>query len=151
TYKHLLDRKQAMLESAQFHIHCFKRGDFAMDLFSHPSRKGSSTLLTLSLLTLAFFMVRGYSQSTCINQSPRDLTLNRTTNEPPVMGLDYNYHSTAPLVVPESDTTVEYQGHKLHICDRHYHVPVENVQGCKDEKVGTPQKPPPVGQWIEFH
>jgi hypothetical protein len=123
-----------------------------MGLFSCRSRKCSSAFLALCLLTLALFTARGHSQSTCINQSPRDLTLNRPANDgPPVMGLDYNYQSTTPLVVPVNDTTVQYQGHTLHICDRHYHVPVENLQGCKDEKVGTPKDPPPVGQWIEFH
>lgn len=121
-----------------------------MGLFSHRSKKGSSIFLALCLFTLAL-MARGYSQSTCINQSPRDLTLNRPTNEPPVLGLDYNYQSTTPLAVLVNDTTVQYQGQTLHICDRHYHVPVENVQGCQNEKVGTPKDPPPVGQWIEFH
>jgi hypothetical protein len=122
-----------------------------MGRFSHPSRKGSGIFLTLSLFTLALFMARGYSQSTCINQSPRDLTLNRTTNEPPVMGLDYNFSRMTSLIVPVDEKTIQYQGQTLHICDRHYHVPVENLQGCKDERAGTPKDPPPVGQWIEFH
>jgi hypothetical protein len=122
-----------------------------MGLFSHRSRKGNSIFPAFCLLTLAFFTARGYSQSTCINQSPRDLTLNRTTNEPPVMGLDYNFSRMTSLIVPVDEKTIQYQGQTLHICDRHYHVPVENLQGCKDERAGTPKDPPPVGQWIEFH
>ena len=125
-----------------------------MGLFSHRSTNCRRIFPALCLLALGLFTARGYSQSTCINQSPRDLTLNRTTNEAPVMGLDYNYQSTAPLVVvpvPDDQKTVRYQGQELHICDRHYHVPVENVQGCTGEKTGTPKDPPPVGQWIEFH
>jgi hypothetical protein len=105
------------------------------------------------LVALALLVARGYSQSSCINQSPRDLTLNRPANgEPPVLGLDYNYRSGTPLVIPV-DRTVQYQGQTLHICDQHYHVPVENLQGCMDEKVGKPPDhgAPPVGQWIEFH
>lgn len=127
-----------------------------MGLFSHRSRKGSSIFLALCLLTFAFFMTRGYSQSACINQSPRDLMLNRQGIGEPVMGLDYNYQSTTPLVVvrvPDDQKTVQYQGQTLHICDRHYHVPVENLQGCTGERVGVPPDhgPPPVNQWIEFH
>ncbi len=124
-----------------------------MGLFPHRSSRCRSIFPALCLLTLGLF-TRGYSQSTCINQSPRDLTLNRQTNQPPVMGLDYNYQSTTPLVVvpvPDDQKTVRYQGQELHICDRHYHVPVENVQGCTGEKAGVPKDPPPVGQWIEFH
>lgn len=126
-----------------------------MGLFSHRSRKGSSIFLALSLLTLALFMTRGYSQSACINQSPRDLTLNRQGTGEPVMGLDYNYQSTTPLVVipvPDDQQTVQYQGQTLHICDRHYHIPVENLQGCTGERnVGTSKKDPSPGQWIEYH
>jgi hypothetical protein len=116
--------------------------------------KNSSIFLALCLVSFVVFVARGYSQSPCINQSPRDLTLNRSAHgEPPVLGLDYNYRSGTPLVVPVDRTTVQYQGHTLHICDQHYHVPVENWQGCKNEKDGLPPAhgTPPVNQWIEVH
>jgi hypothetical protein len=132
-----------------------------MGLFSHRSRKGSSIFLGLSLLTLTLFMSRGYSQSACINQSPRDLTLNRQGTGEPVMGLDYNYQSTVPVVnlpVPDDLQTVRYQGQTLHICDRHYHLPVENLQSCDNgkkiptsKKVPASKKDPLPGDWIEFH
>ncbi len=126
----------------------------------HPSsiQKGKNAILflMLCLIPLAIFAARGYSQqSPCINQSPRDLTLQKTVLDakPPVAGLDYNYTSAAPVMNPVDARTVQYQGQTLHLCDQHYHVPVENVQGCTDEKKGTPPDhgPPPVDQWIEFH
>jgi hypothetical protein len=47
-----------------------------------------------------------------------------------------------------------YQRHELELCDRHYHVPVENTQGCPSEKVDKRpggSGPPPLGQWVEIH
>jgi hypothetical protein len=125
-------------------------------LFS-PPRSNRLTLFVLYLIPLLIFVARGYSQSACINQSPRSLTLNRTTNgERPALGLDYNFTSTTPVVTfePNSVRTVNYQGRILRLCDQHYHVPVENIQNCPNEKNGEPPPhgtPAPVGQWIEWH
>jgi hypothetical protein len=117
--------------------------------------KNGSPFLMLCLVSVVLLVSRGYSQvSPCINQSPRDLTLHKAELDakPPVPGLDYNYTSATTVMNPTGAITVEYQGQTLRLCDRHYHVPVENLQGCKDEKVGTPNhNPPDVGQWIEFH
>src|SRR5215472_14398012 len=121
---------------------------------SNQKQKNSRFFLILCLTSLVIFVAQGYAQSACINQSPRDLTLQKPLDgRPPVAGLDYNYTSGTPLMSPIDAKTVQYQGQTLHICDQHYHVPVENVQGCTDEKKGTPPDhgPPPVGQWIEIH
>lgn len=102
-------------------------------------------------------VVRGYSQSACINQSPRDVKYKPLVEgAPPAPGLDYNFWSTAPVVVTSQETpaTIRYQGQTLHVCDQHYHVPVENIQGCLHERDGEPPsagKAPRAGQWIEVH
>lgn len=116
--------------------------------------KNSCISLAFCLVPLMLFAARGYSQSACINQSPRDVLYQPPAGSPPAPGLDYNYQSTVPVVTFPEPTTVKYQGQTLHVCDQHYHVPVENIQGCTDEKKGTPPPhgtPPPVGQWIEVH
>ena len=122
---------------------------------SNRTNQSRSLFLMLCLISLTTFAARGYSQqSPCINQSPRDLTLQKAELDakPPVAGLDYNYTSATPVMNPTGPTTVQYQGITLYLCDRHYHVPVENRQGCTDEKKGIPgPNPPDVNQWIEFH
>ena len=133
-----------------------------MSSFSNPvsnqsdnqQKKNNGVFLVLCLILLALCVTQGYAQSACINQSPRDVTLRKQLNDrPPVAGVDYNYKSSTQLITPIDQKTIQYQGQTLHICDQHYHVPVENVQGCSDEKKGTPPEhgPPPVGQWIEVH
>ena len=49
--------------------------------------------------------------------------------------------------------TIKYKGQTLLRCDQHYHVPVENTQGCPNERSGTPPHdgPPPPDQWVEIH
>ncbi|HEY7403525.1 MAG TPA: hypothetical protein VIB39_08390 [Candidatus Angelobacter sp.] len=122
---------------------------------SRQPEKNRSFFLKLCLILLVVFAARGYSQTTCINQSPRDITLQKAELDakPPVAGLDYNYTSATPLINPLDARTIQYQGQTLHLCDQHYHVPVENVQGCTNEHDGNPPDhgPPPVNQWIEFH
>lgn len=123
---------------------------------SHQRGKNGAFFLLFCLISLTMFAARGYAQSACINQSPRDVTLQKAELDakPPQAGLDYNYTSSTPVMNPIDAKTVQYQGIPLYLCDRHYHVPVENVQGCSpDEKKGTPPDhgPPPVDQWIEFH
>ncbi|HKD82537.1 MAG TPA: hypothetical protein VKH81_22800 [Candidatus Angelobacter sp.] len=119
------------------------------------SIKNNFFFILLSAVALIGLPARSYSQSACINQSPRNVLYQPPIGAPPAPGLDYNYKSTAPVVTFGADpTTVNYQGRVLHVCDQHYHVPVENVQGCTNEKQGVPPPhgtPPPVGQWIEVH
>jgi hypothetical protein len=113
-----------------------------------------SSILVALCLILTVLGVRSYSQSACINQSPRNVLFQPPTGAPPAPGLDYNFKSTVPVVTFGAPSEVYYQGRVLHVCDQHYHVPVENVQGCPDEKKGTPPPhgtPAPVGQWIEVH
>ncbi|HZS28233.1 MAG TPA: hypothetical protein VFB76_13470 [Candidatus Angelobacter sp.] len=108
-------------------------------------------------LCLVFMVsVRSYSQSACINQSPRNVKYQPPTEgAPPAPGLDYNFWSTAPVVdTSKPPATIEYQGQTLRVCDQHYHVPVENIQGCPHETEGKPPEPgklPEAGQWIEVH
>lgn len=117
--------------------------------------KISSIFVTLCLM-LTVSTVRSYSQSACINQSPRNVEYKPAVGAPPAPGLDYNFWSTVPVVVTSKEvpTTIRYQGQTLKLCDQHYHVPVENIQGCPHETEGElppPGKPPDVGQWIEVH
>jgi hypothetical protein len=105
-------------------------------------------------LSLTVWAGRSYSQSACINQSPRNVLYQPAPGAPPAPGLDYNFKSTVPVVTFGAPSEVNYQGRVLHVCDQHYHVPVENIQGCANEKQGTPPPhgvAPPVGQWIEVH
>jgi hypothetical protein len=55
----------------------------------------------------------------------------------------------------DAAATITYEGKVLTRCDQHYHVPVENTQGCPHEKVGEvkiPEREPlPEGQWVEVH
>jgi len=105
-----------------------------------------------TLLFVAALAVRGYSQNDCpIPQSPRNI------DPKPFPGV---YNGTPPSR-PDSwvtgivgAATIQYQGQTLYRCDQHYHVPVENTQGCPGEKDGTlPPKGevPPPEQWIEVH
>jgi len=130
--------------------------------------KGEFSLLAPSLvaaiLTCAtpLFPQSPDPQGPCINQSPRTVNFDQTRTSPPAQGLDYDFVSRTPLVAiplsPPTDT-ITYQRLELHLCDRHYHVPVENVQGCPNEKKdlrGADKKanelgPLPPGQWIEVH
>lgn len=105
-----------------------------------------------TLLFVAAVAMQGNSQTTCpVPQSPRDI------NPKPFPGV---YNGTPPSrpdsVVTDivGAATIKYQGQTLHRCDQHYHVPVENTQGCQGEKTGTPPpkgEVPPEGQWIEVH
>lgn len=115
-----------------------------------------SSIFVALCLVLTISAVRSYSQSACINQSPRNVKYQPPTEgAPPAPGLDYNFWSTVPVVDTSNvPSEVRYQGQTLRVCDQHYHVPVENVQGCTGEKEGVPPqpgKPPDVGQWIEVH
>ncbi|HEY6305410.1 MAG TPA: hypothetical protein VI488_03000 [Candidatus Angelobacter sp.] len=92
--------------------------------------------------------------SPCVNQSPRKLHFDPVRLDPPAQGEDYNFVSKTPLVTVASADKIMYQARELELCDRHYHVPVENIQGCPNEKVDKRQGgsgPPPVGQWVEVH
>jgi hypothetical protein len=116
--------------------------------------KNRNTFVALCLV-LTVLAARSYSQSACINQSPRNVLYQPVpATTPPAPGLDYNFWSTVPVVTFPSPTTVTYQGQVLRVCDQHYHSPVENIQGCPNEKEGTTPPhgvPPPVGQWVEVH
>jgi hypothetical protein len=130
-----------------------------------PSRKEILTMnlislkcrfaLSLFLVALVVLVVPAFPQATgpCVNQSPRQVVFDRNRTTPPAQGLDYNFISASPLVQRSSEEQIQYQGHTLYRCDKHYHVPVENIQGCSDESVNrsTPSAPLPIDQWIEIH
>lgn len=119
------------------------------------SRKKTFIFILLSLVPFIVSAARSYAQSACVNQSPRNVLYQPPIGTAPAAGLDYNFKSTKPVVTFGADPTmVNYQGRVLHICDQHYHVPVENIQGCAKETQGVPPphgQPAPVGQWIEVH
>lgn len=110
-------------------------------------------LVAVTLLLVVAAAVRGNSQTTCpVPQSPRDI------NPKPFPGV---YNGTPPSR-PESEVTdivgaatIRYKGQTLQRCDQHYHVPVENIQGCRGEKTVIPapknEEVPPEGQWVEVH
>jgi hypothetical protein len=118
-------------------------------------------VLRLSFLTLflASLTTTGLAQPAqiCINQSPRQVTFDLKRLDQPAQGKDFNFVSGTPVVNADSLTPVKvhYQGRNLELCDRHYHVPVENIQHCAaDERVDQRPDhtgPPRPGQWIEVH
>jgi len=109
--------------------------------------------ISLHLVIPFLFVMTGFTQTTCTNQSPRDVTYLPESKRAP-----YNYLSGTALVVPNLSQpwpeAIYYQKQTLLRCDQHYHVPVENTQGCPGERSSGSQKgkeTPPVGQWIELH
>lgn len=112
-------------------------------------KKGICFGATLLLATI--LGVQGYSQQECPPQSPRNV------NPVPWPGV---YNGTPPdrkesfVTDIVGAATIKYKGQTLKRCDQHYHVPVENTQGCDGEKTGTlppPGRVPPPNQWIEIH
>ncbi|HEY6248572.1 MAG TPA: hypothetical protein VI685_01350 [Candidatus Angelobacter sp.] len=108
-----------------------------------------ATWLGATLLLVAALAARGYSQNDCkIPQSPRNVT------PKPFPGV---YNGTPPVRADSLITdivgaaTIKYQGQTLYRCDQHYHVPVENTQGCPKEKAAPKGEVPRRGQWIEVH
>ena len=118
-----------------------------------------SLCLALPILLAA---ARGPAQSSptptptpCVNQSPRDVTLpvvaSGSATAPPT---NYNFGSSNSLITINSHPEqIQYNGGTLWLCDQHYHAPVENVQGCKDEQIRKDEvgNLPDKGQWIEVH
>lgn len=113
-------------------------------------KKGICVGVTLLLTTI--LGVQAHSQSACpVPQSPRNV------NPQPWPGV---YNGTPPdrkesfVTDVVGAATIKYKGQTLKRCDQHYHVPVENTQGCHGEKTGTlppPGQVPPPDQWIEIH
>jgi hypothetical protein len=86
-------------------------------------------------------------------QSPRNLDLKA---QPSL----YQLTAQSSFLTETSDETVTYAprvGGKpmvLHRCGQHYHFPIENPQGCKDETMATAGEkkgPPPPGSRVEVH
>jgi hypothetical protein len=109
-----------------------------------------ATCFAATFLFVTALAVRGYSQA-CPFQSPRNI------KPVPFPGV---YNGTPPSRPDSLVTdivgaeTIKYHGQILQRCDQHYHVPVENPQGCRDEQTGKPPEPdkvPNPGQWIEVH
>ena len=108
------------------------------------------------LLAAACFCLQGAAQVPCckIPQSPRELK-----------SADYNYTSTVPIVVHDTDTSILYTPRagvapmKLNRCSQHYHCHIENVQECPTlAEVGASPadeskacSKPKVGDLIEIH
>jgi hypothetical protein len=122
-----------------------------------PNGKLSFSWLSLIvfLLTLATAaLAQSAPVPPCVNQSPRNLKFDPTQLGPPAQGDAYNFVSKDPLVDTANADKIIYQRHELELCDRHYHVPVENTQGCPSENVDKRpggSGPPPPGQWVEVH
>jgi hypothetical protein len=127
-----------------------------MDLTPHKGKLSFSWLsLIVLLITLATAaLAQSAPPPPCVNQSPRNLHFDSAQLGPPEQGEAYNFVSKDPLVDTTSADKIVYQRHELELCDRHYHVPVENIQGCPDEKVDKRpggSGPPVKGQWVEIH
>src|SRR5215831_19321370 len=124
-----------------------------MDLTPLENRQVIFSLcLIVSILSLA---AQGFSQAEpCVNQSPRDLKIDLARLDPPAHAKDFDFVSRIPLVKLLPSGKLLYQRQELVACDIHYHLPVENLQGCPDEtkelgldERGRPRK----GQWVEVH
>ncbi|HEY2171367.1 MAG TPA: hypothetical protein VGJ30_17205 [Candidatus Angelobacter sp.] len=125
-----------------------------MNLILLRPRLSLPALLFVSILTAATSaFMQGQQADSCVNQSPRQVVFDRNRTSPPAQGLDYNFFSTSPLVQRTSEEQIKYQGHTLYRCDKHFHIPVENIQGCAQERVDkrTPDNPLPIDQWLEIH
>lgn len=124
----------------------------------------------LSLLLVA--ATGGAMEQTCGDQSPRLI-------DPHASPDPYNAKASASMIsfyragrpLPGMPDTLLYKprsgaASELHRCGAHYHMPVENVQGCPGEtevigSIGIPErgpgnpwtygKVPPIGQWVEIH
>lgn len=120
---------------------------------THRLRHSSFLLLFLGMPLL--FVAPGFTQTTCTDQSPRNLTYLRESPK----HVDYNYINATPLVIPYQGAdhpwpdAINYQRHVLLRCDQHYHFPIENQQGCPGEPPPAAKAAPtPVpGDWIEVH
>jgi hypothetical protein len=122
-----------------------------MNLTPRRSKRSIFSLLFLVSLSTWTVMAQKAAVSTpCVNQSPRQVKFDPNRLDAPEQGKDYNFVSNIPLV-DTSGNTIVYQRKTLVLCDRHYHIPVENIQGCPNETAGTPTNPPPIGQWVEVH
>jgi len=108
-----------------------------------------SALRALSIVPLLLATLACAQESPCpIPQSPRNVNTNREK------GVEYNFVSTKPLITDAKEPeTIKFRGQTLYRCDQHYHVPVENTQGCANEQNGKPPEHgvPPPDQWIEVH
>ena len=118
-----------------------------------------SALLGAVLLLLALAAGGAVTPPCPAPQSPRNIN-------PRAVPSPYNGRSTHSIVesVSPSQDEVRYWPRgaagpieTLYRCSQHYHVPVEDVQGCAAEtEVITPPGTPPArvpapGQWIEVH
>jgi hypothetical protein len=125
-----------------------------MNLILRRPGQSLPVFLLVSILTVAMpAFMQGQQVDPCVNQSPRQVVFDQNRTSPPEQGLDYNFFSASPLVQRTSEEQIKYQGHTLYRCDKHFHIPVENIQGCAEEKVDkrAPDNPLPVGQWLEIH
>jgi hypothetical protein len=115
-----------------------------MNLILLRPRLSLPAFLFVSILTVATpAFMQGQQADPCVNQSPRQVVFDQNRTSPPAQGLDYNFFSRSPLVQRNSEEQIKYQGHTLYRCDKHFHIPVENIQGCAEEKVDkrTPDNP----------
>lgn len=118
-----------------------------------------SVLLSGVLLSMALAAGGAVTPPCPVPQAPRNVN-------PRAVPSPYNGRSDHSIVVSVSPTgdEVRYQARvpgapieTLYRCGQHYHVPVEDVQGCAAEtEVVTPPGAPPSfvpapGQWIEVH
>lgn len=130
-----------------------------MNLTLRKVRAGVTSLLFFAAILALAVPAMAQTPPPCNDQSPRNLNMELSRTGPPKQGFDYNFVSGAELVTPVDADHVKYQRIVLELCDRHYHTPVENVQGCPGEKGHTsatakksgPVEPPAVGDWVEVH
>lgn len=124
-----------------------------MNLIAWKKSVGLFSQLCVFLILSGFSAYCQASQTEpCINQSPRKVNFDQTRQTPSQPGTDFDFVSATPLVGsgPQDPVdTLTYQRMTLTLCDRHYHLPVENVQGCTNETRDLHGLVP--GQWIEVH
>jgi hypothetical protein len=106
----------------------------------------------LLLAAVAAVAARGDTAGAyCANaQSPRDL--DRAATPSP-----YQLAAGASFIKPAGTRLAVYlprpggAPQTLHRCGQHYHLPIENPQGCENEAPAAAEAPPPPGTRIEIH
>jgi hypothetical protein len=121
-----------------------------------PICLGATLLLTALVASGAPVLpVSECTPSCAVPQTPRNI------NPTPGLGLYFNTSTVSTVRVSPDEGSLVYtyscDGHPvsktLYRCSRHYHCPIEDVQGCAgDERPPVAcTENPAVGQWIEVH
>lgn len=115
---------------------------------------GKNICFGTAILLFAALLARSQSNCTACNgvcQSPRNV---KPIPFPGPYNGNPSHRPDSFITNIQGADTIVYEGQTLVRCDQHYHVPVENTQGCIGEKEGTlppPGQTPREGQWVEIH